>query len=199
VNNNGSDNGWLEPVLRDGLKRVSTPPELWYRVVLPRVDDAAPQPRTRFVWMLAVASAMTASILAIVWGYKPVHAGTMNANGRAEFKSSQISDVRSWIRKRTGVDLPLVINANAGISVKSASISEDGRIEVRYRAGDQDAVLLVTASLESRPEHRHVSQPALEQAATVSWSMGQRVYTLAVERAGGLRAACVACHAELTL
>ena len=197
MNNNGSDHGWLKPVLRDGLKRVSTPPELWDRVVLPRVVEAAPQPRTRFVWMLAVASAMTAALLAIVWGYKPAHAGTMNH--RTEFKSNQVSDVRSWVRNRTGVDLPLLIDADARIEVKSASISEDGRIEVRYRAGDQDAMLLVTAPRKDLAKHGDITQAALEQATTVSWNMGERMYTLAVERAPGLRAACVACHSELTL
>jgi hypothetical protein len=200
VHSNESNKGWLEPVLRRELNRVPAPPELWDRVVSTGVVKATRRQSGRsFVWMLAVASAVTASVFAVAWGYNPVHAGSIDRNRGIEFRSNQVSDVRNWIRDRTGLEIPLIGSSDGLVEMRGAAISKEGAVEVHYRCGEQSAVLVVTASSGSRPDHGYVSHVALEQSTTVSWSMGSREYTLSVERPGGLQAACLACHAELTL
>src|SRR4051794_20459289 len=61
-----TDETWVETVLRQHLKRVTAPDELWDRVALPRVETRRPS-----LWLLAAASALTASVFAAAWGYYP--------------------------------------------------------------------------------------------------------------------------------
>jgi hypothetical protein len=138
-------------------------------------------------------------MFAAAWGYNSLHASGIPATPRIEFKSNQISEVRRWIRSRTGIDIPLLMQSDASVEMMGASIAETGAVEVRYRVGGQQASLLVSRFGGVSAEHRHLSGDSLPYATTVSWSTGQQSYTLAVERAGGMRAACVVCHAELDL
>jgi hypothetical protein len=73
---------WLEPVLRRGLGKVAAPRELWDRITLPRVEMRAGPSRT-FLWMITGASVVTASLLAVAWGYYPTQ--------RVEFKSDHVA------------------------------------------------------------------------------------------------------------
>ena len=67
-----TDNGWLQPVLRRGLRRVSAPRELWDRVTLPRLEEVRPEPpRRTFMWSIAGASVVAASLFTVAWGYYP--------------------------------------------------------------------------------------------------------------------------------
>jgi hypothetical protein len=68
---------WLEPVLREGLGRVKAPRELWDRVQarpLPTARQSGERPGYRLLWSLAGASVVTASVLAVAWGYNPAAA-----------------------------------------------------------------------------------------------------------------------------
>jgi hypothetical protein len=71
VRKSNPDHTWLQPLLRRGLRRVAAPRDLWDRVTLPRVEDVCPKPQRSFVWMIAGASVVTASLLAVAWGYYP--------------------------------------------------------------------------------------------------------------------------------
>ena len=198
-NKENEGGGWLAPVLRRELQRVQAPPELWDRIALPREEYPQLSSRNRFVWMIAVASAVAASVLAIVWGYNPAHAGTVSPGLRVEFRSNHVADVRNWVRNRTGVDIPLPDDAGGRVQLQGAAITAEGRIEIRYRAGNQGATLVVAASDGTQPEHGHLTVSSLVESTRASWSMGQQQYTLAVDRAGNMRSACVVCHAEMSL
>jgi hypothetical protein len=131
--------------------------------------------------MLACASLITASLLAVAWGYYP--------NSRVDFQSKEVSEVRNWIRNRTGLDIPLT----AQVEMIHASIAPAGTVEVRYR----DALLIVSRSSGVLPDHRHLGD--IEYATSISWRSGRQAYTLAVQRAGEMRAACLVCHTESTI
>jgi hypothetical protein len=154
----------------------------------------------RFLWMLAAASVVTASVMiAVAWGHYPTP-GTPHAPGQfAEFRSNQIADVRGWIRQRTGLDIPLLAQPSSKVQLIGATIDETGGIELRYLAGNHIASLFVSSGGSGAPEHKQVVRGPFPNVKAVSWNMGHQGYTLAVEHAGNFGDACLVCHAESTL
>jgi hypothetical protein len=71
VRKSETDQKWLAPVLRRGLRRVKAPEKLWDRVTLPRVEQVREEPRRTFMWMITGASVVAASLVAVAWGYYP--------------------------------------------------------------------------------------------------------------------------------
>lgn len=192
-----TDKTWLEPVLRRGLRRVQAPNELWDRVVLPRVE-VRPRSRHGFVWMLAAASALALSVLAVGWGYYPGHVGIDGTYPRGmEFESSNALDIRTWVRDRTGLDVPLL--AQSELQFLGARTVESGTVEVRYRASNQDASLRVSKYRIGLPQHKEISGRSAWNATSVSWTMADQAYTLAVGRADSMHLACLVCHTDSTI
>src|SRR3954447_3306524 len=107
---------WLHRALRRHLGRVAAPDELWDRVMLPQVQSLGPR-NWRGVWVLAAASALAVSVFAATWGYVP-RLGSGKA--RMEFQSANGSDIRTWIRNRTGLDIPLLRKPDASIEMIGA-------------------------------------------------------------------------------
>jgi hypothetical protein len=196
VPNREKDNQWLEPVLRKGLTRVHAPAELWDRVVLPRMDSRRSATPPRLVWMLAVASVVTASVcaVAVAWGHYPNPAGLNGLERPVEFRSQRASDVRGWVRQRTGLDIPLLAHPSSTVEMIGASVAETGRVEIRYRVANQVASLFVSASGGGLSEHKHVIRGSMDNVTTLSWNIGPQAYTLAVQRTGSLSGACLVCH-----
>jgi hypothetical protein len=192
------DNVSLDAVLRRHLGRLSAPDELWDRVVLPRVEHRTLH--RPVVWILA-ASALTASVFAAAWGYHP-HPLSLKEN--PEFRSNQASDIQAWVRNRTGLDLPLRDRPNPSIQMMGASVVESSgpTIAVRYRAGGQAFVLLVSRAGSQRSStHRHadLNIAMLQNARAVSWTMAGQSYSLASPSVDGWQAACSVCHSTSLL
>jgi hypothetical protein len=139
------------------------------------------------MWMIAGASVVTASVLAVAWGYHP--------DPRVEFKSSQVSEVRDWIRNRTGIDIPFA-PADPRVKMIAASVGHTGAVEVRYRAAGREA-LLTAGHRDVGRSHREIGE--IEHATSVSWNAGRETYTLSVQRVGDMRMACLVCHTETTI
>jgi len=185
------DNTWLQPVLRQGLKRVTAPGELWNRIAMPPVDDRRAQPKRTFTWMLACASAAAASVLALAWGHYP--------GARFDFRSNNASEVRSWIHDRTGLDIPLATPSHPKVEMIGASVVQTGAVEIRYRAENQEVLLVVSRAGAALPEHEHLDMREIRYATSISWAAGRQAYTVSVQRAGDLRLACLGCHSESTI
>src|SRR4051794_39664451 len=85
----------------------------------------------RGVWVLAAASALAVSVFAATWGYVP-RLGSGKA--RMEFQSANGSDIRTWIRNRTGLDIPLLRKPDASIEMIGARLieGEGPTVEVSY-------------------------------------------------------------------
>lgn len=184
-----TENTWLEPVLRRGLRRAPAPPALWNRIAGTRLEEAHSEPKQTFIRVLACASLATASLLAVAWGYYP--------NARVDFRSDQVTEVRNWIRSRTGFDIPFTAQPDRRVEMMHASIASTGTVEVRYRAANQDALLVVSRSSGGLPDHHHLRD--IESLTSVSWTSGRQAYTLSVQRAGDMRSACLVCHTESTI
>ena len=187
MNKSRKDSTWVEPVLREGLPRVSAPSELWDRVSLPTPETPPSQPARTFVWMLAAAS-IAASVVAVAWGYYP--------HARADFRPMHTAELREWIRNRTGVDLPIASMPETKIQIVGVSLEPSGSVEVRYRVADKDAVLSIKPATNGRP---HAELREIERATTVSWFAAEHAFTLTVHRAGDMQSACLICHADTTI
>src|ERR1044072_4200258 len=95
VGRSETDKTWRETVLRRNLGRVAAPDDLWDRVVLPRIER--PQSLGRpALWVLAAASALTASVFAAAWGYYPrrMSVGDFELNAQMEFRSDRVAEIR---------------------------------------------------------------------------------------------------------
>ena len=143
-----TDNSWLGPVLRRGLGRVRAPRELWNRVTLPSVQEVRAEPRRTFMWMIAGVSVVTASVLAVAWGYHP--------SARVDFRSRQVSEVRDWIRNRTGIVIPFTAS-DPRVEMIGASVAYAGAVEVRYLVGGREAHEIDAAATGRRAYRLHVS------------------------------------------
>lgn len=86
-------NMWLEPVLRRGLRRVAAPAELLDRVTFSRLQMRAEPGRT-FMSVIAGASVVTASLLAVAWGYYPSQRVDFRSNEAAGREASTFSAER---------------------------------------------------------------------------------------------------------
>jgi len=191
------DDRWLGPVLRRGLQRVPAPHGLWDRIVLPRME-VRPNPNYRFIWILAATSAFMLSVLTMARGYHLGHSGNEGLGIRMQLASTNVSEIRTWVRDRTGLDLPLRHPSSADVRMAGVSLQESGDIEIRFRAANQDAVMTLSRSRREFPDHTYISGKSVANLKTISWSVADGAYTLALH-SDDLRAACLVCHADSTL
>jgi hypothetical protein len=148
------------------------------------------------VWVAAAgALALAASFLAVTWAHHARPADRVLA-----LKSHDAREIRDWVRERTGLEIPLAPVAPASIRMMGARILDPAvpSVEVRFRAGGHDAVLVVVQSSPASPQVRaHGLNPG--SASTVLWTTAGQSYTLTAPDADALHAACSACHAHWTL
>jgi hypothetical protein len=97
------------------------------------------------------------------------------------------AQLRAWVRAKTGLDLPL----RADIQLIGAR-NVGGRVEISYRAGNRDAMLLV-----SRAETGSANAPHSHMSGNVSsWVMAGQQFTLACADPAALQLACKLCHLD---
>jgi len=177
-------NQWVESELHQGLREVTAPPELWDRLQSARVSR--PQTTGRgFVWALALAFVLAAVALSLA--RSPVHKDSQVT----AFHCQNPTELRAWVKANTGFDVPLRTAQSASIQLIGARVV-DGRAEIAYRAGNRDAVLLVSRadSGAANLPHSRVSGKAS------SWVMGGRRFTLACDNPADLQLACKLCHLD---
>jgi hypothetical protein len=177
-------NQWLEFELQHGLRQVTAPAELWDRVQYARVTR--PQTTNRgFVWALALAVVLAAVALSLV--RSPVH----KESRQIAFHCQNPAQLRAWVKANTGFDVPLRTARSASIQLIGARAVE-GRAEIAYRAGNRDALLLVSRadSGAANVPHGRVSGKAS------SWVMDGQRFTLACDNPADLQFACKLCHLD---
>lgn len=202
---NQDTHDWLEPELRHGLREVTAPGELWNRVQTagrprPQIGNGQPKPSNRrLVW------AMGAAVALIAVGLSEVHrqsAGSDEAlalgalatdSQRIAFHCQNPSQLRAWVRAKTGLDLPLRSEASSSIQLIGAQMIDGARgVEVAYRAGNRDAILVV-----SRADSNEGDAPHNRASGNVSsWVMNGERFTLACNDSSDLQLACKLCHLD---
>jgi hypothetical protein len=166
------------------LRQVAAPPELWDRVQAARVSQ--PQTTSRgFVWALALAVVLAAVALSLV--RSPVREDSQ----QLAFHCQNPAQLRAWVKANTGFDVPMRAALPASIQLIGAR-SAEGRAEIAYRAGNRDALLLV-----SRADPGSASLPHSRVSGKVSsWTMDGQRFMLACNDPAGLQLACKLCHLD---
>lgn len=192
---------WFEPELQWGLRGVSAPPGLWERVQTAGIIET-PQAkpfRWGLVWATAAAAILIATSATLVHlqragSDEAMALGALHADSKLiGFHCENPARLRAWVRAKTGLDLPLREEVSPAIQLVGARTIEDARgVEIAYRAGNRDAVLLV-----SRAEAGAVNVAHDRASGNVStWVMDGRRYTLACDNPADLQLACKLCHLD---
>ncbi len=204
----------LERDLQDGLRGVPAPPELWDRLNAARgyppaatpalMSDhrgSAPSSKANpiLVWALAASVALIAAGLASIYRHSDAADEAFALEALAGgpqgigFHCANPSQLRAWVRAKTGINLPLRTEQEASIELIGAdTIGRNRGVEVAYRAGNRDAVLLVSHVDSGSPNspHNHA------RGNVSSWVMDGQRYTLASADAAELQLACKLCHLD---
>ncbi len=175
-------NTWLAPELEHGLREVTAPPELWDRVQSARVMRP-PQSSHRLVWALALTVVLMAALSLL---RSPVRRDSQTI----AFRCQNPAELRAWVKAKTGIDVALRGAPPASIQLIGArNLGE--RVEIAYRAGDRDALLLVSRAAGAADVPH--SNPS---GKVSSWVMNGQRYTLACDNPADLQLACKLCHLD---
>ena len=198
------DETWLAPMLARNLGQVSAPDELLHRIHHPRAGRARKPIALRTVDLMVVS----ALLALVVWGIFPrkvlsPQALAIQALNRGpeelELQSGTVSEIRSWVKTRTGLDLPLSSETSRRVRLKGVCAVKGATptIEVAYRVGSHNAALLVSKAspeMAGDGKHRFLKCEATGGARVSSWIMRGQLYTLAYAAPGDLRDECLLCH-----
>jgi hypothetical protein len=191
-------NNWLEPSLQRGLRPVAAPPDLWARI---QAQSAPlPAPRTPwFVWAMAAVVVLLAVGLSIVQRerFPGDEALAIQALGgdtqRLAFHCQNPAQLRAWVRANTGFDLPLRAESSPFVQLIGAQMVDGARrVEIAYRAGNREAVLVLSKADAGSPNVPHNRA----RGNVSSWVMAGRRFTLASDNPADLQLACKLCHLD---
>jgi hypothetical protein len=167
-------NKWPDPELRQCLRQVSAPPELWDRI---QTHRAAPPPATNrlLVW------AMAGAVVLMAVGLSLIHRDNVVFPAFAGDRCQNPAQIRAWVRVKTGLDLPLRADSSQSTQLLGAQTIDGTRgVKIDYRAGNRDAVLLVSRADGSANSHSRFG-PA---------------FALGSDNAADLQLACKLCHLD---
>lgn len=175
---------WLEPELQRGLGEVTAPPELWDRVQGAKAVSSRENNRM-LVW------AMAAAVVVMAVGLSVLRRESVASTPLTSDRCQNPAQLRAWVRAQTGLDLPLRADSSPSIRLISARNAR-GRVEIVYRAGNRDAMLLVSradAGSRNAPHNR-------VNGNVSSWVMDGQRLTLACADPAALQLACKLCHLD---
>jgi hypothetical protein len=119
-----------------------------------------------------------------------------------EMRSGTAGEIRTWVKRKTGLDLPLPESAPECIRMSGACSVKGARpmVEVAYRMNGRKAVMLVSkaAGLPDDTRHRFLKSESVSGARVSSWVMRGQLYTLAFAGGGDAREECRLCHEAVT-
>lgn len=196
-------NNWLEPELQRGLRGVTAPPELWDRLQAAQAGKSARKNYRRvnraWVWAMAATVALVAIGLSTVHrqsvvGDEAFALRALDGDSRQlAFHCQNPAELRAWVRANTGLDVPLRLEPSPSIQLIGARMMDGtSGVEVAYRAGNRDAVLVVSRAGggASNVSHSRVN------GNVSSWVMDGQQYTLASNDSADLQLACKLCHLD---
>ncbi|MEO8096439.1 MAG: hypothetical protein ABI811_01970 [Acidobacteriota bacterium] len=191
----------IDDVLQKHLGRVPAPDQLWQQIHRPA--RAVP---TGTAWMAWAAAAATIVLTAGGWTLwqkqqKPVSVESLavtalnRTTDNLPLHSEDASQVRSWVKANSGIDIPLPPQHSPLVRIIGANVTTNGVpvAEVSYQVGEYRAALMVTkdpTGATTYPNHD------LRKARVSSWSMKGQSYTLAFASPGESSLACLLCHGQ---
>src|SRR5580704_6578643 len=102
----------VEALLERHLRPVAAPAELWGRVRNPRVPQKQTTPG-KLAWAVAALGLFAAAVSSFKMpsSFAANEAAALQAlargTGDLEFQSAKATEIRAWVRTRTGLDVPL--------------------------------------------------------------------------------------------
>jgi hypothetical protein len=174
----------MKSELQLALHQVAAPPELWDRVQYARVSRLQ-APSRRFVWAPVLAVVLAAVALSLI------RSPERQDSQLTAFHCQNPAQLRAWVKANTGFNVPLQAALPASIQLIGAR-AVAGRAEIAYRAGNRDAMLLV-----SRADPGSANAPHSRVSGNVSsWVMDGQRFTIACNDPAGLQLACKLCHLD---
>jgi hypothetical protein len=136
--------------------------------------------------------AATVVLAAVALSTLPARRETVASDSQQiAFHCQNPAQLRAWVKANTGFDVPLRAALPPSIQLIGARAAE-GRVEVAYRAGNSDAVLLV-----SRADSGVANVPhSRVNGKLSSWVMAGQRFTLACDNPADLQLACKLCHLD---
>jgi hypothetical protein len=193
----------FEPELKRHLGPVKAPDELWDRV---HGAQVSPPKRVRSLnrraaWTWAAASlAAVAAVAGIVWLNRSLTTEELAVRAlsrtpdQMEFRSGDLTELRTWVKAGTGLDVPFTGRAAPSVHLVGAHVTRKGvpTAEISYRVGDMDVTLAVSkADPAADGKHTFVRSGSYHGANFTTWSMRGQMYTIA---AADARVGCLLCH-----
>ena len=198
-----TQNSAVEALLERHLGPVTSPRELWTRIQNPSRIAPRHTVARKLAWALAavVVFAGTVSSFREPKAFARNEAAALQALTQGtddlEFRSAKATEIRAWVRMRTGIEIPLP--EISPVQLMGARVAAAGTVEVAYRVGDRPVSLVVSktnAAFFETDRHRKLRRESLQDARTYSWAAGGQRFTLACAAPGGLEAACSLCHVD---
>jgi hypothetical protein len=194
----------FDPELSRHLGPVKAPDQLW-----DRVQGAASAGRSvrsahtgwnpAWAWVSAVALVALAAGLT-VWLNRDLSSEQLAVRAlsrtpdQLQFRSSDLSELRTWVKNGTGLDVPMPVRTASSVEMVGASVSRKGipTAEISYRVGGVDTTLVVSKiPVQGEGRHQFVKGGSYHGANYLSWTMRGQMYTIASADA---RVGCLLCH-----
>jgi len=201
-------NDLYEAELRRHLGPVKAPHELWDRVQGAQASSSVHVLKPeRTTWQWAAAAVATVAIVAgiTVWMNRGVSSEELAVRAlsrppeQLEFRTEDLTELRSWVKSGTGLDVPLPGRTSPTVHMIGARVSRGGvpTAEISYRVGNVDATLIVSkAPPNGDGKHAFVKSGSYHGANFQSWTMRGQMYTIASvgAAADSARVGCMLCH-----
>ena len=201
----------FEPELARHLGPVKAPDQLW-----DRVQGAASAGRSvrsgqtgwnpAWGWVSAVALVALAAGLTVWlnrdpnWGLTSEQIAVRALSrtpGQLQFRSADLSELRAWVKKDTGMDIPLPVRTASSVQMVGVYVNRKGTptAEISYRVGDVNAALVVSKMpVQGEGRHQFIKDGSYHGANYLSWTMRGQMYTIASADA---RVGCLLCHSNV--
>ena len=198
-----------DPGLSRHLGPVKAPDELWDRV-RGRAERGEPSNRTTrptaITWRWVAVSMATVAVVAgiTVWLNRPLSIEELAVRAldhgpeQMEFRSADLTELRTWVKGATGLDLPLRGQPAPSVHLIGAHLARTGvpTAEIAYRIGDTDARLVISkAPPDGDGRHTFIKSGSYHGANFQSWTMRGQMYTIASSgMSANARMGCMLCH-----
>jgi hypothetical protein len=185
----GLEKSWVEGLLKDNLQPTAAPEALWDRIGnraksanKPKLGWAA----IGFAGAVVAAAALIATV--VLPRFDRAHQAVV---AERVMQSGDPGEIRTWVKKSTGIDVPLTRSLPASIQLVEARARNNGTAEILFRLDGHETVLSVANAVKT------------DGVRQIQHQQGQRTWQargVDYELHGGpakVGTACLLCHSVI--